>query len=78
MTNEVDYNAALATIEYLKETVEQYKEQLHKRDTYMCVKVEGNMFVYGSEKACTALQRILLEHSKLVHTNYFDTEGPAR
>ncbi len=69
MINEVDYKAALATIEYLRETVEQYKDQLKKRDTYMCVKVEGNMFVYGSEKACAALQRILFEHSDLVRTN---------
>ena len=68
MVNEVDYNAALATIDYLRETVEQYKDQLKKRDTYTCVKVEGNMYVFGSEKACTALQRILIEHSELVQS----------
>jgi uncharacterized phage-like protein YoqJ len=69
MINQVDYNAALATIDYLRETVEQYKEQLKKRDTYTCVKVEGNFWVYGSEQACNALQKILLEHSRLVQSD---------
>lgn len=63
--NQTDYNAALATIDYLKETVEAYKQQLIRRDAYLTVKVEGNYWVYGSDKACAALQRILFEHLEL-------------
>ena len=65
MINPVDHNAALATIDYLREQVAEYKAQLIKRDSYLTVKVEGNYWVYGSEKACQALQRILMEHLEL-------------
>lgn len=62
MSNLADYNAALATIEYLKEQVQLYQEQLKKRDSYYSIKVTGNFWVYGSRGACDALQAILIEH----------------
>lgn len=57
-----DYTAALATIDYLREQVQQYQDQLKKRDSYYSVKVTGNFWVYGSRGACDALQAILIEH----------------
>lgn len=59
--NEADYNAALATIDYLKEQVEEYKQQLIKRDTYYSIKVKDNYWVYGSKGAVQAVQDILFE-----------------
>lgn len=74
--NQVDYNAALATIEYLRDTVAQYKDQLQKRETYTTVKVTGNYWVYGSDKACTTLQQILFEHQMLKEKHGSGTETP--
>ena len=65
MTSEVDYNAALATIEYLKEQVQLYQDQLKKRDTYYSIKVKDNYWVYGSEKAVSAVQDVLFENLRL-------------
>jgi len=65
MTNEVDYNAALATIDYLKEQVQLYQDQLKKRDTYYSIKVKDNYWVYGSEKAVQAVQDVLFENLRL-------------
>lgn len=63
--NEADYNAAIATIEYLKEQVQLYQDQLKKRDSYYTIKVKDNYWVYGSEKAVQAVQDILFENLKL-------------
>lgn len=68
MTNQTDYNAALATIEYLKEQVQLYQDQLKKRDTYYSIKVKDNYWVYGSEKAIQAVQDILFENLRLKET----------
>lgn len=68
MTNQADYNAALATIEYLKEQVQLYQDQLKKRDTYYSIKVKDNYWVYGSEKAVQAVQDILFENLRLKET----------
>ena len=65
MTNEVDYNAALATIDYLKEQVQLYEDQLKKRDTYYTIKVKDNYWVYGSKKAVQAVQDVLFENLRL-------------
>jgi len=65
MINEVDYNAALATIDYLKEQVQLYQDQLKKRDTYYSIKVKDNYWVYGSEKAVQAVQDVLFENLRL-------------
>jgi len=65
MTNEVDYNAALATIDYLKEQIQLYQDQLKKRDTYYSIKVKDNYWVYGSEKAVQAVQDVLFENLRL-------------
>lgn len=65
MTNEVDYNAALATIDYLKEQVQLYQDQLKKRDSYYSIKVKDNYWVYGSEKAVQAVQDVLFENLRL-------------
>jgi len=65
MINQVDYNAALATIDYLKEQVQLYQDQLKKRDTYYSIKVKDNYWVYGSEKAVQAVQDVLFENLRL-------------
>ena len=65
MTSEADYNAALATIEYLKEQVQLYQDQLKKRDTYYSIKVKDNYCAYGSEKAVSAVQDVLFENLRL-------------
>jgi hypothetical protein len=65
MINEVDYNAALATIDYLKEQVQLYQDQLKKKDTYYSIKVKDNYWVYGSEKAVQAVQDVLFENLRL-------------
>ena len=65
MINQVDYNAALATIDYLKEQIQLYQDQLKKRDTYYSIKVKDNYWVYGSEKAVQAVQDVLFENLRL-------------
>ena len=56
-----DYNALKATLEYQRDQLKLYKDQLLKRDSYYSIKVIGNYWLYGSEKAVQATQDLLFE-----------------